>query len=219
MRHVFFMMISMPRSLLKHIRLFCVAATLPLGAAAQELQETYNPIQVAVPILNIAPDARSAGMGDMGVATSPDVNSQHWNAAKYPFAIPKMGVGLSYVPWLKGLVNDVNIAYLSYYYRVDNTQSVSAALRYFGLGSMAIVDDQGQTLENVDPKEYAFDVAYARKFGSHLSGALTLRYIRSDLTGGFVNQWSYGGLLPANGFGADVAMYYENTHEIGRAHV
>ncbi len=167
-----------------------------------------------MPILNIAPDARAAGMGDMGVATSPDVNSQHWNAAKYPFAIPKMGIGLSYIPWLKNLVNDVNIAYLSYYYRVDNTQSVSASLRYFSLGSMAIVDEGGQQLDDVDPNEFAIDVAYARKFGSHFSGALTLRYIRSDLTGGYVDMGRGGftALTPANGFGADVAMYYENEH-------
>ncbi|MDR2937660.1 MAG: type IX secretion system outer membrane channel protein PorV [Prevotellaceae bacterium] len=196
--------------------LFWAVNLLPLCAAAQGMKKTHNPIQVAVPILNVAPDARGASMGDMGVATSPDVNSQHWNAAKYPFALPKMGVGLSYVPWLAGLVSDVSVVYLSYFNRVDNNQSVSGSIRYFRLGEMAIVDDQGIQLENVNPYECSIDVAYARKFGEHLSGSLTLRYIRSDLTGGFyaagLGWGSVGGLSPANGFGADVGMYYQNEH-------
>jgi len=191
------------------------AVTLPFYATADELQQTFNPIKVAVPILNVVTDARAAGMGDMGVATSPDVNSQHWNAAKYPFTLPKMGIGLSYVPWLTGLVNDVNIAYLTYYNRVDNMQSVSGSIRYFSLGDMAITDEGGAKLANVSPYELAIDVAYARKFGAHFSGSLTLRYIRSDLTGGYVDFGSgtVGGLTPANGFSADIGVYYQNEHE------
>jgi hypothetical protein len=198
----------------RYTTIFLVAAMLPFNAAAQNHQESFNPIPVAVPILNIAPDARAAGMGDMGVATSPDANSQHWNAAKYPFTVPKMGIGLSYVPWLQGLVSDVDIAYLTYYYRVDNMQSVSASLRFFGLGEMAIVDQSGQKLQDVRPYECAVDVAYARKFGSHFSGSLTLRYIRSDLTGGYIDlgSGSFTALMPANGFSADIGIYYQNEH-------
>ena len=192
------------------------AAALPFCAAAQVYDwEKFNPIQVAVPILNVVPDARAAGMGDMGVATSPDVNSQHWNAAKYPFTLPKMGIGLSYVPWLTGLVNDVNIAYLTCYNRVDDMQSVSGAIRYFGLGEMAITGDNGEKYRDVNPYEFAIDVAYARKFGRHLGGALTLRYLRSDLTGGYIDvgSGSFSALLPVNGFGADIGVYYQNKYE------
>ncbi len=207
----------MMRQLSRILILFLLSAAitpLPLQAADEYSQESHNPIHTAVPFLGVAPDARAAGMGDMGVATSPDVNSQHWNAAKYPFTMAKMGVGLSYVPWLKGLVDDVSLAYLTYYYRLDNAQSVSASLRYFGLGGMTITDIQGNTLDNVNPYECAVDVAYARKFGAHFSGALTLRYIRSDLTGGYIDMGSGGfnALTPANGFSADVAIYYQNEH-------
>jgi len=199
----------------RHVTCLLLATiALPLYVAAQETKKTLNPIQVAVPILNVVPDARAAGMGDMGVATSPDINSQHWNAAKYPFALSKMGIGLSYVPWLQSLVSDVDIAYLTYYNRVDNMQSVSGSIRYFGLGEMAIINENGEKFTDVKPYECAFDVAYARKFGAHLSGSLTLRYIRSDLTGGYldVGNGSFSALRPANGFGSDIGVYYQNEH-------
>lgn len=190
-----------------------LASLLPVSTFAEEAQKTFNPIQVASPIMAIGPDARSAGMGDMGVATAPDANSQHWNAAKYPFFESKVGGSLSYIPWLKSLVNDVNIAYLSFYYKFDDIQTVSASLRYFSIGSMSIVNGEGIPITEVSPYEMAVDAAYARKFGEKFSLSLTLRYIRSDLTGGFTGDGGnqYTPMKPANVFGADVGVYFRNT--------
>jgi hypothetical protein len=151
-------------------------------------------------------------MGDMGVATAPDANSQHWNAAKYPFFDSKVGGSLSYIPWLKNLVNDVNIAYLSFYYKFDDIQTASASIRYFSIGSMTIVDEYGSAITEVSPYEMAVDAAYARKFGEKFSLSLALRYIRSDLTGGYMStkdQWN--AMKPANVFGADIGVYFRNT--------
>ncbi len=195
----------------RYISILSVIAILPLSATAQEVQETFNPIYTAAPILNVSPDARASGMGDMGVATSPDANSQHWNAAKYPFLTQKIGLSLSYIPWLAGLVNDVNIAYLSGYYRVDDMQSLSATLRYFSLGTMVIMDEYGNKITEVEPNEFAVDAAYSRRFGEHVGGSLTLRYIRSDITGGYVDR-DYDYIGPANGFGADVGVYFQHEH-------
>jgi hypothetical protein len=194
--------------------LFLAAMLLPLCAAAQD-QKIFNPIPIALPIMSIAPDARAAGMGDMGVATTPDVHSQHYNAAKYPFAESQMGVGVSITPWLANLVQDVNITYGSFFYRIGKMQSVGMAIRYFSLGKMEIMNNQGHFVDVVNPNEFSIDLSYARRFGNHVSAALTPRYIRSDLTGGFINPESGGGeniISPANAFSIDMAVYYQNTH-------
>lgn len=190
---------------------------LPLSVAAQTTtgDKNFNPISVAIPIMNINPDARAAGMGDMGAATTPDVNSQHYNAAKYPFAESQMGIGLSVTPWLANLVQDVNITYGTFFYRIGKMQSVGLSLRYFSLGEMEIMNDYGNFVTNVKPNEFTLDLSYARRFGNHISAALTPRYIRSDLTGGFINSESGGAgiISAANAFSIDMAVYYQNTHE------
>lgn len=157
-------------------------------------------------------DARAAGMGDMGVATTPDVNSQHYNAAKYPFAEPQMGIGLSITPWLANLVHDVNITYGSFFYRIGKMQSVGMSIRYFSLGEMEIMNDNGYFVTAVKPNEFTIDFSYARRFGKHISAALTPRYIRSDLTGGFAEGGGVGNISPANAFSIDMAVYYQSTH-------
>ena len=182
---------------------------LPTISRAEDGSEEYksfNPIMTAVPFMTIAPDVRSAGMGDVGVATSPDVNSQHWNAAKYAFMENTYGFGFSYTPWLRKLVNNVDLSYVSGYYKIGANQAISASLRYFGLGEMSITDDEGNYIQSVKPNEYAVDVAYSRKFGENISAALTMRYIHSDLTGGYSSDESY--LEPGNAFAADAAIYY-----------
>jgi hypothetical protein len=178
-------------------------------------QDDLNPIQTVVPFLTIAPDSRAGGMGDAGVATSPDVFSMHWNPAKFAFIKGNGGVGLSYTPWLRNLVPDINIAYLSGYMRIDNKQVVSASLIYSSLGDVPFTDDNG-TLERVfKPNEFAIDAAYSRLFTEHLSGGIAFRFIYSNLTGG-----SYSGgaaTKPGISFAADISgLYQQNINLFNR---
>jgi hypothetical protein len=183
---------------------FC--QSLPTG---QEVQ--YNPITTAVPFLTITPDSRHGAMGDAGVATSADANAQHWNASKFAFVQDKFGFALSYTPWLRQLVNDINLAYLSGYYQIDQYQTVGASLRYFSMGDILLTDQNGSSLANVSPNEFAFDFSYARKLSDNFSGGVALRYIRSDLSGG-IGAESY---TPAHTFATDVSFYYK--HNFGKS--
>jgi hypothetical protein len=172
-----------------------------------------NAIQTVVPFLTIAPDSRSGAMGDAGVATSPDVFSAHWNPAKFAFIDGKGGLGISYSPWLRTLVPDINIAYLSGYMRIDSKQVVSSSLIYSSLGDIPFTDDFGNLQRNFKPNEFALDVGYSRLFGEHFSGGLAFRFIYSNLTGGI-----FAGGTETNAgisFAADVSGYYQNKIEIG----
>ena len=162
-----------------------------------------NPIFTAVPSLSITPDARAGGMGDVGAATSPDVYSQYWNPAKYVFLESQAGLSLSYTPWLRQLVDDIDLAYLSGYYKFDDRQAVSASLRYFSLGDIDLTDFQGQKLVTASPNELAVDVAYSRMFSEFFSASVPMLFIYSDLSNG-IAQDMYAGLSVA----ADVAGYY-----------
>ena len=174
----------------------------------QEIQ--YNPITTAVPFLTITPDSRHGAMGDAGVATSPDANSQYWNPSKYAFVNEKFGFALSYTPWLRQLVNDINLAYLSGYYQLDQYQTLGASLRYFSMGDIMLTDQNGTSIANVSPNEFAFDVSYSRKLTDNLSGGVALRYIRSDLSGGIGSE----AYVPGHAFSSDVSFYY--TRAIGK---
>ncbi|MGQ7870084.1 type IX secretion system outer membrane channel protein PorV [Sunxiuqinia sp. sy24] len=173
-----------------------------------------NTILTGVPFLTIAPDSRAGAMGDAGVASSPDMNSQHWNAAKYAFIESEMGVGLSYTPWLRNLVDDINLAYLVGYKRLDDLQTISASLRYFSLGDISFMSEYGDFQGQQSPNEFAIDVAYTRLLSDHFSGSVAMRYIRSDLTGGqLVNG------VPStagNSYAADIAFYYQNEMRVNR---
>lgn len=184
------------------------AAILPMGVAAQSSTTGSNVVSTAVPFLTIAPDSRAGAMGDAGVATSPDMNSQHWNPAKYAFIGSDLGVALSYSPWLRNLVDDINLAYLAGYKRLDDQQVVSASLRYFSLGSITFRNDYGEVQGQQNPNEFAFDMAYSRLLSDRFSGSVALRFIRSDLTGGM----SVDGVESHAGtsFAADIAFYYRN---------
>ncbi|MDR1698402.1 MAG: type IX secretion system outer membrane channel protein PorV [Prevotellaceae bacterium] len=178
------------------------------GAYAQ-VNDQLNPILTGVPSLTIAPDARAGAMGDAGAATMPDVNSQHWNAAKYVFMESDGGVGLSYTPWLRELVGDINLAYLAGYYKIAPNQAVSASLRYFSLGDVTMTGEGNppQVLGDAKPNEFAIDVAYSLLLSENISGAVTLRYIRSDLNiSSMDNNNTY---TPANAIAADIAAYYK----------
>ncbi|WP_372775747.1 type IX secretion system outer membrane channel protein PorV [Mangrovibacterium sp.] len=175
---------------------------------AQSSTSGSNVVSTAVPFLTIAPDSRAGAMGDAGAATSADMNSQHWNPAKYAFIESNMGVALSYSPWLRNLVDDINLAYLVGYKRLDDQQVVSASLRYFSLGSITFRNSIGEDMGQQNPNEFALDFGYTRLLSEKFSGSVALRYIRSDLTGGasFENTESHAG----NSFAADIAFYYRN---------
>ena len=147
-----------------------------------------NSIQTAVPFLTIAPDSRAGAMGDVGVATSPDINSQHWNPAKYVFMEGQGGAALSYTPWLRNLINDINLAYLVGYKKIDGKQAISGSLRYFSLGNVVFTDIYGIEGKTFNPNEFAVDAAYSRLFSDKFSGAMGFRFILTDLTGGYSND-------------------------------
>ncbi|TAJ12180.1 hypothetical protein DMA11_13945 [Marinilabiliaceae bacterium JC017] len=173
-----------------------------------------NIISTAVPFLNITPESRAGGMGDVGVATSPDINSQHWNPAKYAFIDGQMGAAFSFTPWLRKLVNDINMYYLTYYYRIDKLQTVSASLRYFSMGDITFTDESGTVQYTGKPNEFAFDAAYSRLLSDKFSGSVAFRYIRSDLTNGYSGDGS--SLQAGNSFAADIAFFYYNKTKINR---
>ena len=164
-------------------------------------------IQTVVPFLTIAPDSRAGAMGDAGVATSPDVYSQHWNPAKFAFIDGNGGIGISYSPWLRNLVPDINIAYLAGYKRIDTKQVISASLLYSSLGDVPFTDDFGNLQRTFNPNEFAVDAGYSRLFTDNLSGGIAFRFIYSNLTGGFYS----GGTAtrPGISFAADVSTYYQ----------
>jgi len=180
-------------------------STIPIG---QLNGSEPNTIETTVPFLTIAPDSRSGAMGDAGAATSPDINSQHWNPAKYAFISGNGGVALSYTPWLRNLVNDINLAYLIGYYRIDRQQVISGSLRYFSLGQIDFTDNNGNFIKPFNPNEFAIDAGYARLFSDKISGAIAFRFIRSDLTGNIYVEGVGGETKPGVAFAADIATYY-----------
>ncbi len=167
-----------------------------------------NALRVAVPFLTIAPDSRSAGMGDAGAATTPDANSQHWNPAKLAFIDKEYGVSFSYTPWLRNLVNDINLTYLSGFYKFDKNQTISGSLLYFSMGEISFMDNNANLVKKHNPNEFAIDFAYSRKFADVISGSLAFRYVRSDLTGGYSQQGSSSSKAGST-FAGDISMYYQ----------
>ena len=190
-----------------------VVGWLSLGAvnAQDSKTSTFNPVEHAVISQTIAPDARAAGMGDVGAATDPDVNSQYWNLAKYPFCISRAGISLNYTPWLRQLVNDIDLAYVAGYYRVGEYGALSGSLRYFSLGEVYTDSEGADESMTVKPYEMAIDVAYSRMLSDKFSLGVGLRWIYSDLR---YDYWSEGS-KPASAFAADIAMYYNNYVMLG----
>jgi len=188
------------------LSLWATGQTLPTG---QEVR--YNPISTAVPFLTITPDSRHGAMGDVGAATSPDANSQYLNPSKYAFTEGKFGFSLSYTPWLRELVNDINLAYLAGFYRIDNNQVIGSSLRYFSMGDITLTGLDQTNMGTVSPSEFAFDFSYSRKLSDRLSGGVALRYIRSDLSGGMAGSGAGAETYTAgNAWATDVSFYYFN---------
>ncbi|MCC6252164.1 MAG: type IX secretion system outer membrane channel protein PorV [Bacteroidia bacterium] len=170
---------------------------------------SLNTITTSVPFLSIGPDSRAGGMGDCGVASSPDVNSMHWNAAKYAFIEKKTGFALNYTPWLRRLVPDINFSYLSGYYKLDKNQAIAGSLRYFSLGDITFTDVNGQTIGQFRPNEFSVDLGYARKLSSRFSTSLALRYVYSNLTSGI--NVAGANTKPGQAVAADIGAYYQNN--------
>ncbi len=183
-----------------------------LTVSAQDKNSMFNPVHTSVTSQTIAPDARGGAMGDIGAATDPDVNSQYWNPAKYPFTISRAGVALNYTPWLRQLVNDMDLAYLAGYYRIGDYSAVSGSLRYFSLGEVYTSSDvSGSNDMTIRPYEMSFDVAYSLMLSEKFSIAAAVRWIHSDLTYDYTEETT-----PGNAFAADIAAYYQNYINIGQ---
>ena len=174
-----------------------------------------NTITTSVPFLIIGPDSRSGGMGDVGVASTPDANSMHWNPAKYAFVEDDMGFAINYVPWLRSLVPDISLSYLSGYLKRNDKETIGMSLRYFSLGDITFTDINSNVIGQYKPNELAISTAYARKLSNHYSLAIAVRYIYSDLTGG---QTLTGGLGTHAGqsIAADISSYFQQEVRIAK---
>ena len=185
--------------------LFSIVSLFAVSAMA------LNPVNPAMPSLTIAPDGRAAGMGDVGVATNADLNSQHWNPAKYAFMDSKGGITANYTPWLTKLVDDINLAYIAGYYNMgDMAGTLSASFTYFSMGEVRLVDIGGVDFADATPNEWALDLAYSRKLHEYVSMAVALRFLYSDLTNGAnLSGTSAQEMYPGWTMAADVALYYK----------
>lgn len=197
--------------MMNKVKILLIAMLMATAASgwAQDGKSQFNPIDHAVISQTIAPDARAAGMGDVGAATDPDVNSQYWNPAKYPFCISRAGIALNYTPWLRQLVNDIDLAYLSGYYRIGDYSAISGSLRYFSLGE--VYTGSGDDAMTVKPYEMSLDVAYSLMLSERFSIAAAIRWLYSDLRYDYSEDAS-----PASAVAADLACYYNNYINIGQ---
>jgi hypothetical protein len=170
-----------------------------------------NPVMTAMPSLTIAPDGRAAGMGDVGVATNADLNSQHWNPAKYAFMESKGGITANYTPWLTKLVSDIDLAYIAGYYNMgDRIGSISASFSYFSMGAVQLVDYSGSAFQEAHPNEWSLDLAYSRKLHEYVSMAVAMRFLYSDLNNGVNASVTTAAqeMHPAWTMAADISLYY-----------
>ncbi len=176
----------------------------------------FNPVNTGVTTLGITPDARGSAMGNLGAATDPDIDSQYWNPSKYAFAYSSGGIGISYTPWLRKLVNDIFLANLSGYWKLGSgdNQAISASFRYFSLGEVTMGDDTGATIQTINPYELAFDIGYSRKLSEKFSMGVALRYILSDLS--YNDAYSGEQTNAASAFAADISGYYVTYPMVGR---
>lgn len=176
----------------------------------------FNPVNTGVTTLGITPDARGSAMGNLGAATDPDINSQFWNPSKYAFAYSNGGLGISYTPWLRKLVNDIFLADLSGYMKLGSgdNQALSASFRYFSLGEVTSNDDVGTVIQTINPYELSFDVGYSRKLSEKFSMGVVLRYIYSDLS--YDDVYSGEQNTAASAFAADLSGYFVSYPMVGR---
>lgn len=197
-----------------------VALMMTRGLAAQAENDIkdndFNPVNTGVTTLSITPDARGSGMGNLGAATDPDMNSQFWNPSKYAFAYSTGGLAISYTPWLRKIVNDIFLADLTGYWKLGNNdnQALSASLRYFSLGEVTMDQEGFSNVQTINPYEFAFDLGYSRKLSDKFSMGVLLRYILSDLS--YEDTYSGEQNTAASAFSADISGYYVTYPMIGR---
>ncbi len=193
-----------------------IAVAVPAAFADGNTKDEFNPIQTGVTSLSIAPDARGASMGDLGVATDPDANSQYWNPSKYAFAYSQGAVSLSYTPWLRKLVNDIFLANVAGYWKLGSSdnQAISASLRYFSLGEVNSTGPGDAITESLHPYELSIDAGYSRKLSEKFSMGVVFRYIYSDL--GFSSSYAGDQTTGASAFAADISGYFTSYPIIGR---
>ncbi|MBS1634781.1 MAG: type IX secretion system outer membrane channel protein PorV [Bacteroidetes bacterium] len=189
--------------------LFLVNGVTAQVTTTSQLTGGINTITTAVPFLMICPDSRQGGMGEVGAATTPDANSIHWNGSKLVFAEKKSGVAISYTPWLRQLVPDINLAYISGYSKVSKNTAVGASLRYFSLGNITFTDIVGNTTGQFRPNEFAIDLSLSQKLSQTLSMGLAMRYIYSNLTGNYTLSNGQA-TRPGKAVAADVSLYYQS---------
>lgn len=196
-------------------KLFLSVIALSVVAMSAMAEDLMNPVITAMPSLSIAPDARAGGMGDVGVASAPDLNSQHWNPAKYAFMESHGGITANYTPWLRKIVNDIDLAYIAGYYKWDDVQGISASFTYFSLGAVDLTNLDGTFLQQANPNEWAIDVAYSRKLHDYVSMAVALRFLYSDLNNG-TNSSTLDATerYAAWTMAADVALYYRQPIDL-----
>ena len=206
----------MKHNVLKISAVLLVAISFSIKATSQDASSanTINVVTTSVPFLRISPDARAGGMGDVGIATTPDANSSFWNLAKTPFATSKTSLAVTYTPWLKDLgLNDVYLASLGGYHQLDEDQAVSLALRYFSLGNIQFTDFAGNDLQSFRPREFSFEGGYSRRLSAKLGIGIALKYISSNLAGGqAINGVQY---KAGNAVAADLSLYHTGLNSAG----
>lgn len=198
------------------LRIFAVSFFVTLALAVEAQNNQINVVTTAVPFLRISPDARAGGMGEVGIATLPDANSGFWNLAKTPFNQSKAGIGATYTPWLKKLgLNDVYLASLAGYYKLDDLQAISASMRYFSLGTIQFTNERGEDLYAPNPREFSIDAGYSRKLSDNIGLAIALRYINSSLAKG--DPFGSGTTYKAgSSVAADISFFYTQPDESGQ---
>ncbi|AXY78594.1 hypothetical protein D3H65_10520 [Paraflavitalea soli] len=192
------------------IFVFLISIVATQVQAQESNNNTVNITTTAVPFLRISPDARSGGMGDAGIALSPDANSGFYNLAKTPFATDRSGIGATYTPWLKEIADDMYLATLAGYHKLSDNEALSASLRYFSMGDLTLVDFNGNKLQTTNPREMAIDLGYSRKLSDRLGIAVALRYIHSNLSTGSINGVSY---KAGNTVAGDLSIFYNGLNE------
>jgi Type IX secretion system protein PorV len=196
-------------------KLFTLLAGLGLFSTELLAQtDSINVVTTAVPMLRISPDARSGGMGDLGIATTPDANASFWNQAKIPFGTQKSALAITYTPWLKDLgLNDVYLISMAGYHQLNEGQAISGSLRYFSLGNIQFTDFAGNDLQRFTPREWAFDAGYSRKLSDKIGIGIALRFIYSNLGNGTFQGTP---LKPGSAVAGDISFFYDGRTEDGK---